>query len=79
MKVVEEFKQGTDLVGCVEQTGLWPSKFQPTVISIKELCSVAEMEHGSLHEQFQGSGAGELLNKFGRRPCRSVGRAYPHF
>ena len=27
MKVVEEFQQGTDLVGCVEPTGLWPKKF----------------------------------------------------
>ena len=50
--VVEEFKRGTELVGEVEKTGLWPVKFQPAVIGVDELCSIAAMERGSIAEQF---------------------------
>ena len=64
MKVVEGFQQGTDLVGCVEPTGLWLKKFQPAVISVHELMHVAEMEQVSNAVQNMGQ---NLLNRFGRR------------
>ena len=37
MGVVQEFVQGTLLVGEVEQCGLWPSKFLPALITESEL------------------------------------------
>ena len=58
MGVVAEFKQGSDLVGCTETTGLWPLKFQPATISLNELHDVAARERLLLHQQFLG-GIGE--------------------
>ena len=55
MGVVDEFTQGSELVGTVERTGLWPSRFQPATISLDELDSVAAMERGLLHQQFAGA------------------------
>ena len=63
MGVVEEFKMGTELVGCAQPTGLWPAKFQPAVITVKELCHTASMERGAIGEQFRGSGAGEFADE----------------
>ena len=42
--VVEEFQQGSELVGCVEATGVWPMKFQPATVTVGELCEVATKE-----------------------------------
>ena len=64
MKVVEElFQTGTDLVGCVEATGLWPKKFQPAVISVDELMHVAEMERGAIGEQFSSGHCAEFVEQ----------------
>ena len=52
MGVIDEFSQGSELVGDVDRTGLWPSKFQPATISLDELHRVAAMERGALHQQF---------------------------
>ena len=52
MGVVDEFIQGSDLVGCVEKTGLWPTRFQPATITVDELCNVASKERGSIGSQF---------------------------
>ena len=53
--VVDEFKQGSQLVGCVERTGLWPSKFSPATIGEAELHSAVTMERSVLHQQFAGA------------------------
>ena len=61
--VEDEFKRGTDLVGEVEKTGLWPVKFQPAVIGVDELCGIAAMERGSIAEQFGGCSDIELTEQ----------------
>ena len=48
MDVVREFREGSDLVGCVERTGLWPTKFQPAVISVDELHEVAKLDRAGI-------------------------------
>ena len=50
--VVDEFKQGSELVGCVDRTGLWPMKFQPAAISVSDLHKIAKKERGLLRQQF---------------------------
>ena len=56
----DEFVEGTDLVGCVERTGLWPARFQPASISVDELCNIATMERNGIHDQFQRGGSDEF-------------------
>ena len=46
--VFSEFTQGTTLVGEVQRTGLWPSKFQPATITEDELFNVARMERPAI-------------------------------
>jgi len=58
MGVVAEFKQGSDLVGCTDTTGLWPLKFQPATISLSGLHDVAARERLLPHQQLLG-GIGE--------------------
>lgn len=59
MGVVAEFKQGSDLVGCTDTTGLWPLKFQPATISfLSGLHDVAARERLLPHQQLFG-GIGE--------------------
>ena len=54
MGVVEELKEGSELVGCVEKTGIWPMKFQPAMVRISELQeevwtkTLEEVQTGSL-------------------------------
>ena len=59
-QVTDEFVEGTDLVGCVGRTGLWPARFQPASISVDELCNIATMERNGIHDQFQRSGSDEF-------------------
>ena len=54
--VVDEFKQGSELVGCVNRTGLWPMKFQPAAISVSDLRKIAKKERGLLRQQFHAEG-----------------------
>ena len=42
--VVNEFVNGTSLVGEVEQCGLWPSKFAPALITESELLEISERD-----------------------------------
>ena len=44
MGVVQEFVQGTSLIGEVEQCGLWPSKFAPALITESELLEISERD-----------------------------------
>jgi len=53
--VVAELSQGSELIGCVERTGLWPSKFSPATVTVDELHKVASMERSVLHQQFAGA------------------------
>lgn len=48
LAVVDEFSQGTDLVGSVNETGLWPKKFQPATLTTTELHDVAKKERGRI-------------------------------
>ena len=59
-QVTDEFVEGTDLVGRVERTGLWPARFQPASISVDELCNIATMERNGIHDQFQRGGSDEF-------------------
>lgn len=52
MDVVTEFCQGTELVGCVAKTGLWPQKFQPATIGVEELKDIAVKERHLFTQQF---------------------------
>ena len=72
MGVVKEFTRGTDLVGEVEKTGLWPAKFQPAVIGVDELCSIAAMERGALSEQFKGCTDSELTRQVWTKTLEEV-------
>ena len=49
---IDEFVEGTDLVGCIAKTGLWPAQFQPTSIGVVELCNIAAMEQSGIRQQF---------------------------
>lgn len=46
--VFDEMALGTDLVGDVAPTGLWPKKFQPASITVSELEDVAVRERQSI-------------------------------
>ena len=72
MKVVEEFQSGTDLIGCVEATGLWPKKFQPAVISKQELVRIAEMERAAISEQFNGAHGSEFVEQVWMKTLEEV-------
>ena len=70
--VVEEFKKGTELVGAVEKTGIWPAKFQPAVIGVEELCNIATMERGAIHEQFKGCCDSDLTEQVWTKTLEEV-------
>jgi hypothetical protein len=63
MAVVDEFISGSELVGCVDKTGMWPPKFQPVTISFDELRDVARLERKEIGQQFVGFGDEQLLEK----------------
>ena len=42
--VVQEFMRGTSLVGPAPKTELWPAKFMPATMSVKELLDTSERE-----------------------------------
>ena len=47
MGVVQEFVNGTSLVGEVEQCGLWPSKFSPALITETELLEISDRHNSA--------------------------------
>ena len=61
MGVVRELRDGTDLVGPVERTGLWPSKFQPALVTVTELHDIAVRERAGLQQQFSNQGRDEFI------------------
>ena len=48
MGVVQEFIQGTALVGEVEQCGLWPSKFVPALVTEVDLMEISERDKSAM-------------------------------
>ena len=60
MGVVDELRNGTDLVTNVEKTGLCPTKFQPALVTLDELHDIAARERAGLRQQFAGAGGGRL-------------------
>ena len=50
MGVVEELRGGTDLVGAVGKTGLWPTKFQPALVTLDELYDIAKRDRAGLQQ-----------------------------
>lgn len=60
MGVVDKFISGSDLVGYMDQTGFWPLRFQPAVITENELHDIAERERPAIATQFSGSIDNEL-------------------
>ena len=61
MGVVEELRGGTDLVGTVGKTGLWPTKFQPALVALDELRDIAKRDRAGLQQQFSGAGGADLI------------------
>ena len=61
MGVVRELRDGTDLVGPVERTGLWPSKFQPALVTVTELHDIAVRERAGLQQQFSNQARNEFI------------------
>ena len=55
MGVVNEFVNGTSLVGEVEQCGLWPSKFAPAGITESELLEISERDKSATLERVSSS------------------------
>ena len=53
--VVQEFVQGTSLVGEVEQCGLWPAKFSPALITESELLEISERDKTAVLERIASS------------------------
>ena len=63
MAVVDELRNGTDLVSNVEKTGLWPTKFQPALVTLDELHDIAAQERAGLRQQFAGAGGPDFIDQ----------------
>ena len=63
LEVVDEPRDGTDLVGRVCKTGLWPAKFQPAYVTLDELLDIACKERDGLKQQFLGICDGDLVER----------------
>ena len=63
MGVVNELREGTDLVGRIAKTGLWPPKFQPACVTLDELKDIACRERDGLNQQFLGLGDVDLMDQ----------------
>ena len=76
MDVFQEFTQGTELIGDIPRTGLWPAKFQPATITVEELHDVAIREMSNIF----GGGAfnfdDELVNETWSQTLDEVDAGY---
>ena len=63
MDVVEEMKSGTDLVGPAPRTGLWPQKFQPSLVTLEELSDLAVRDRAGLQQQFSSVSGADHVNE----------------
>ena len=60
MDVCEEFSQGSDLVGAIPRTGLWPMRFQPACVNEADLADIAAKEPPNLAHQFENASMNEF-------------------
>lgn len=58
--VVDELRCGSDLTGEVPVTNMLPKKFEPALISEKELCSNAARMRGTAAKEMRGSGEDDI-------------------
>jgi hypothetical protein len=63
MGVIDELRNGTALVGCVERTEFWPTKFQPASVTLEKSHDMASKERGGLHQQFVGVCEGDFIEQ----------------
>ena len=63
MGVIDEMRCGAELVGSVEKTGLWPTKFQPAMVTLDELHTIACRERSGLRQQFVGATDGNFIDQ----------------
>ena len=72
MNVVQEFMNGSELVGCVQKTGLWPAKFQPASIGVDELHQVAIKERALFEQQFGQGNQEQFLEEVWTKTLEEV-------
>ena len=72
MGVVEEMKNGTELVGCIAKTGIWPTKFQPASVGLDELRDIACRERNGLAAQFTGLCDGDIGDQVWQKTLQEV-------
>lgn len=72
MEVVDEFMNGSQLVGCVDKTGLWPAKFQPAAIGVDELHQVASKERALFQQNFGQGNQEQYLDEVWKKTMEEV-------
>ena len=72
MGVVDEMKNGTELVGCIAKTGIRPTKFQPASVGLDELRDIACRERNSLAAQFTGLCDGDIGDQVWQKTLQEV-------
>jgi len=72
MGVIDELRNGTDLVGCVERTEFWPTKFQPASVTLEKSYDMASKERGGLHQQFVGVCEGDFIEQVWNKTMEEV-------
>ena len=72
MGVVDEMKNGTELVGCIAKTGIWPTKFQPASVSLDELRDIACRERDGPGAQFAGLCDGDIGDQVWKKTFEEV-------
>ena len=72
MDVIEEMKSGTDLVGPAPRTGLWPQKFQPSLVTLEELGDLAVRDRAGLQQQFSSVSGADHINEVWEKTMEEV-------
>ena len=72
MGVVDEMKNGTELVGCIAKTGIRPTKFQPASVGLDELRDIACRERNGLAAQFTGLCDGDIGDQVWQKTLQEV-------
>ena len=72
-RVILPLQSSTDLVSNVEKTGLWPTKFQPALVTLDELHDIAAQERAGLRQQFAGAGGPDFIDQVRDKTVVSFG------
>ena len=67
---------GSELVGCVQKTGLWPAKFQPASSRVDELHQVAIKERALFERQFGQGNQEQFLEEVWMKTLEEVELAF---